>query len=58
MIGPRHFRIAKQARMLDRSVSTAAAIVRRNTMENIVVGIITLLLFVYLFVAMLRPEKF
>jgi len=27
-------------------------------MENIIVGIIALLLFIYLFVAMLRPEKF
>ncbi|MGD0814437.1 MAG: K(+)-transporting ATPase subunit F [Limisphaerales bacterium] len=27
-------------------------------MENIVVGIISLLLFVYLFVAMVWPEKF
>jgi K+-transporting ATPase KdpF subunit len=27
-------------------------------METVVVGIITLLLFVYLLVAMLRPEKF
>jgi K+-transporting ATPase KdpF subunit len=30
----------------------------RNAMENIVVGIISLLLFVYLFVAMVWPEKF
>jgi len=27
-------------------------------MENIIVGIIALLLFVYLFIAMLYPEKF
>jgi K+-transporting ATPase KdpF subunit len=27
-------------------------------MENIVVGIIAMLLFVYLLVAMIRPEKF
>jgi len=27
-------------------------------MENLFVGIIALLLFVYLFVAMIRPEKF
>jgi len=27
-------------------------------MENLIVGIIALLLFVYLFVAMIRPEKF
>lgn len=28
------------------------------TPENIIVGIVALLLFVYLLVAMLRPEKF
>ena len=27
-------------------------------MENVLVGVIALLLFVYLFVAMIRPEKF
>jgi len=27
-------------------------------MENVIVGIIAVLLFVYLFVAMIRPEKF
>jgi len=27
-------------------------------MENLIVGIIALLLFIYLFVAMVRPEKF
>jgi len=27
-------------------------------MENFIVGIVVLLLFVYLFVAMIRPEKF
>jgi len=27
-------------------------------MENLFVGIIALLLFIYLFVAMIRPEKF
>jgi len=27
-------------------------------METIVVGIVALLLFIYLFVAMIRPEKF
>jgi len=27
-------------------------------MENIIIGIIALLLFIYLFVAMIRPEKF
>ena len=31
---------------------------REGMMENIVVGIVSLLLFVYLLVAMLRPEKF
>ena len=30
----------------------------RNHMENIVVGIISLLLFAYLFAAMVWPEKF
>ena len=28
------------------------------TMENIIMGGIALLLFIYLFVAMIRPEKF
>jgi K+-transporting ATPase KdpF subunit len=27
-------------------------------METIIVGVISLLLFVYLFIAMIRPEKF
>jgi len=27
-------------------------------MENLIVGIVALLLFAYLFVAMIRPEKF
>jgi len=27
-------------------------------MENIIVGVIAILLFAYLFVAMIRPEKF
>jgi len=27
-------------------------------MENVIVGIIAVLLFIYLFVAMIRPEKF
>jgi len=27
-------------------------------MENLIVGIVALLLFIYLFVAMVRPEKF
>ena len=30
----------------------------RSIMENIMVGAIALLLFVYLFVAIIRPEKF
>jgi K+-transporting ATPase KdpF subunit len=30
----------------------------RNAMETIVIGIISVLLFVYLFVAVIRPEKF
>jgi K+-transporting ATPase KdpF subunit len=30
----------------------------KQVMENIIVGIVALLLFVYLLVAMLRPEKF
>jgi K+-transporting ATPase KdpF subunit len=30
----------------------------REPMENIIVGIVALLLFAYLLVAMLRPEKF
>jgi K+-transporting ATPase KdpF subunit len=30
----------------------------RRLMENIIVGIISALLLVYLFVAMIRPEKF
>jgi K+-transporting ATPase KdpF subunit len=30
----------------------------RRTMENVIVGIISLLLFAYLFVAMVWPEKF
>jgi K+-transporting ATPase KdpF subunit len=29
-----------------------------TTMENVIVGIVALLLFVYLLVAMIRPEKF
>ena len=31
---------------------------RTHTMENIIVGGVALLLFIYLFVAMIRPEKF
>jgi K+-transporting ATPase KdpF subunit len=30
----------------------------RRLMENLIVGIIALLLFAYLFVAMIKPEKF
>lgn len=30
----------------------------KERMENILVGIVALLLFVYLLVAMIRPEKF
>ena len=29
-----------------------------KSMENLIVGIVSLLLFVYLLVAMIRPEKF
>jgi K+-transporting ATPase KdpF subunit len=29
-----------------------------HTMENIIVGVVAFLLFIYLFVAMIRPEKF
>ncbi|HVM49629.1 MAG TPA: K(+)-transporting ATPase subunit F [Candidatus Acidoferrum sp.] len=31
---------------------------RAGAMENLIVGIISLLLFAYLLVAMIRPEKF
>jgi K+-transporting ATPase KdpF subunit len=31
---------------------------KERSMENIVVGIISLLLFIYLLAAMIRPEKF
>jgi K+-transporting ATPase KdpF subunit len=34
------------------------ALNRGDFMENIIVGIVALLLFIYLFVAMIRPEKF
>jgi K+-transporting ATPase KdpF subunit len=34
------------------------AITCKKFMETIVAGLISLLLFVYLFVAMIRPEKF
>jgi len=27
-------------------------------MENVIVGVVALLLFIYLFVAMIRPERF
>jgi K+-transporting ATPase KdpF subunit len=57
-ITPFRFRMALQAGMSGRLGSAADAITRRNTMENIVIGIIACLLFIYLFVAMLRPEKF
>jgi K+-transporting ATPase KdpF subunit len=30
----------------------------RRFMENLIVGVVALLLFAYLFVAMIRPEKF
>jgi K+-transporting ATPase KdpF subunit len=30
----------------------------REAMENIIVGLVALLLFIYLLVAMIRPEKF
>ena len=36
----------------------AAANSRKETMENLIIGGIALLLFAYLVVAMLRPEKF
>ncbi len=32
--------------------------VRGPAMENIIVGVVALLLFIYLLVAMIRPEKF
>ncbi len=35
-----------------------ASVKNSKLMENIIVGAIALLLFVYLLVAMLRPEKF
>jgi K+-transporting ATPase KdpF subunit len=37
---------------------SASATKCRQAMENIIIGIVALLLFVYLLVAMLRPEKF
>jgi K+-transporting ATPase KdpF subunit len=43
---------------LARSTFVSARSCRRIAMETIVVGIIAALLFVYLFVAMIRPEKF
>ena len=39
-------------------LTSASAKGCRWTMENIVVGVIALLLFAYLFAAMIRPEKF
>jgi K+-transporting ATPase KdpF subunit len=37
---------------------SAHSISRSNHMGTIIVGIIALLLFAYLFIAMIRPEKF
>jgi len=37
---------------------SASARNSRTTMETILVGLIALLLFIYLFVALIRPEKF
>jgi K+-transporting ATPase KdpF subunit len=39
-------------------VVSAHSISRSNHMGTIIVGIIALLLFAYLFIAMIRPEKF
>ena len=44
-----------------RGVRDLCALLRETvgeTMENVIVGIIALLLFGYLFLAMIRPEKF
>jgi K+-transporting ATPase KdpF subunit len=30
----------------------------RDAMENLIVGVVSVLLFIYLLVAMIRPEKF
>jgi K+-transporting ATPase KdpF subunit len=42
----------------ERAVRPALRKTLGDTMENIIVGVIALLLFAYLLVAMLRPEKF
>jgi len=39
-------------------VSTSVSAKNSSAMETLVVGLIALLLFIYLFVAMIRPEKF
>lgn len=39
-------------------MSVSAKNFNYKIMENIVVGVVALLLFIYLMVAMLRPEKF
>ena len=39
-------------------MSASARRCERGDMENIIVGIIALLLFIYLLAAMIRPEKF
>jgi K+-transporting ATPase KdpF subunit len=45
---------------LSRALFTSAFAItsRSDQMGTIIVGIIALLLFVYLFIAMIRPEKF
>jgi len=39
-------------------MSGSAKKCERTPMENLIVGIVALLLFIYLLVAMIRPEKF
>jgi K+-transporting ATPase KdpF subunit len=39
-------------------MSVSAKNSNKKIMENVVVGAVALLLFIYLMVAMLRPEKF
>ena len=39
-------------------MSSPATRCEETLMENLIVGIVALLLFVYLLVAMIRPEKF
>jgi K+-transporting ATPase KdpF subunit len=39
-------------------MSASARRCEGRTMENLIVGIVALLLFLYLLVAMIRPEKF